>query len=803
MDHLRVLWRHKWLILLGLIAGLGGGFLYFTRQPPVFRSFATLQVIDKTPRNPLPDYEYDHGREARMLSEESLVIRSDRVLTKAAELGSLSETTIFRGLSNEAIARRLGNTNALEVGPAVEDARTALQVAFTSHDPEDCQRVVQSIVDAYADHLRSQHRDVGQETLQLIEEAEGDVLKKLTDLEREYDQFRQNSPLIYRGDKMTSVHRENAENLLTQKQSLVVQLTQLQSRYDSVKSAVERNEPLEAVLLMLSSETDNVISDFLSEDPKLAQLEKTAVEALPRSEQMRQSQLVPLQIQEQQLLSTFAPGHPAVKTLQLKLEMTKDLIAQQRAIEQRNERELKQKLAEAKEMADANQSEGLTLKDRVKFHVIALGQQIKSLEQEKAVVEAAYKSEHAAAQAESEFEIQNQRYVREIERAQNLYDRIVARLDEIEIVKDSTGRQVDPIRAPEYGALVGPLMPRSLGLGAFLGLACAVGLAYLLEWADRSYRDARDISEHLQLPVIGHVPQIGREVMQAKNPDSPLAPVLCTYHKSKGTISEAYRAVRTSLYFASKGGKTQVLQVTSSVPGEGKSTLAANVAITIAQSGKNVLLVDCDFRRPTLHKLLGVESDRGVAWMIDQLERRNDADPSELLGEAVMETAVPNLSVMPRGERPTNPSELLSSHEFETLISAVRQKFDMVIIDTPPMLAVTDPSNVAPRVDGVLFVIRLKKNVRNVADRAAQMLRSLDANVVGVVVNGVGGRESAEYGKYGSKYGYGYNYGSGGRYGYGYNYNYGYGYAYGGYGDKYDSYYEEEAIAEGRERIEV
>jgi capsular exopolysaccharide synthesis family protein len=225
-----------------------------------------------------------------------------------------------------------------------------------------------------------------------------------------------------------------------------------------------------------------------------------------------------------------------------------------------------------------------------------------------------------------------------------------------------------------------------------------------------------------------------------------------------------------------------MIQVTSPTPGDGKSTVAANLAISMAQSGKSVLLIDSDLRRPRVQKLFGIENEKGVAWMLGQLPKSPTAEQvKELLAEVVVDSPVPNLSIIGAGARPDNPSELLSSSQFDSLSEVLKGLFDIVLIDSPPLLAVTDPSTLASRVDGVLLVVRLKKNVKPLAARASRMLETLEANVIGVIVNGVGSRAAKGYGKYADADGY-YNRG---RY-----YQYGYGYSYGGYlYNEYNEYY--------------
>ena len=209
-----------------------------------------------------------------------------------------------------------------------------------------------------------------------------------------------------------------------------------------------------------------------------------------------------------------------------------------------------------------------------------------------------------------------------------------------------------------------------------------------------------------------------------------------------------------------------MIQVTSPTPGDGKSTLAANLAVSIAQSGKRVLLVDADMRRPRQNAPFGIESREGFASVLSgQSQWRHVMYECE---------EIEGLTVMPCGAKPNNPAELSSSPQVKVLIDEMRQEFDFIIVDTPPLLAVTDPCPIAARVDGVILCLRIKKNVRVSAGRAIEMIGNLGANCIGLVVNGVGAQSG-----YGSQYTYG-------AYRAGYSYNgYGYGYGYGN-GKYYD-----------------
>jgi capsular exopolysaccharide synthesis family protein len=364
------------------------------------------------------------------------------------------------------------------------------------------------------------------------------------------------------------------------------------------------------------------------------------------------------------------------------------------------------------------------------------------------------KGEYDDAKLLSNYQSREETIRDEIARGQQLYDGIIKRLQEVNIVKDFGGYYARIITPPSYGRQVEPRALPIFSVAIFLGTLGGFGLAYLADWSDKSFRTPEEIQRHLGVPVVGHISRImaDKEPMPDAVPGQPvLDPVLTAYYHARSPEAEAYRGVRTALYFSSHGKEYKLLQITSPVMGDGKTTTVANLGISIARSGKRTLLIDADFRRPRLHELFGIEAPVGMATVLA------GETPLE---DAIQQCPVPGLSILPCGPIPPNPAELLTSPRFQEVLGLLCADFDLVMIDTPPLLAVSDPAVVAPRVDGVLIVLRYSKDGRPTAQRAKQILDTLGVNVLGVVVNAVD-YHSAE-GKYGyvrHRYSYGYGYG--------------------------------------------
>lgn len=201
---------------------------------------------------------------------------------------------------------------------------------------------------------------------------------------------------------------------------------------------------------------------------------------------------------------------------------------------------------------------------------------------------------------------------------------------------------------------------------------------------------------------------------------------LITLEQSKSPISEAFRTLRTNVQFTSVDSKTKKIMVTSAGPREGKSSTVANLAVSIAQAGKTVLVIDADLRNPTQHKLFGVNNAEGLSVALVQ-----DQDYHLF----IKETAVPGVTVLTGGPIPPNPAELVGSKRMKRLIEEVSTQYDMVLIDTPPIVAVTDAAILAQEVDGVILVLASGEVNRDFAQRAKELLDKVGAKILGAVLN--------------------------------------------------------------------
>lgn len=275
-----------------------------------------------------------------------------------------------------------------------------------------------------------------------------------------------------------------------------------------------------------------------------------------------------------------------------------------------------------------------------------------------------------------------------------------------------------------------PVRPRTItntALAAIVGASLAVGAIFLIEYLDDTIKSPEDASRSLELPIIGFIARMEEETEGD--------PLLVKYPRSP--IAEAFRSLRTSIEFASVDHPVRTLLVTSPGPEEGKSTVATNLAIAIAQGGKKVLLFDTDLRRPRIHRMLGIPNRYGLSDLFVKT-------PLELDG-FVRSWRMDNLAVVTSGGLPPNPAELLGSQRMGQIVELVSKRADMVIMDTPPVGVVTDAAVLAAKADAVLLVIEPKRTPMGAAMHAVQQLQRADANVIGIVFNNVSLRGSGYY----------------------------------------------------------
>ena len=325
---------------------------------------------------------------------------------------------------------------------------------------------------------------------------------------------------------------------------------------------------------------------------------------------------------------------------------------------------------------------------------------------------------------------------RQAESYLRVYESLLQQQAELQVVANSRTNNVRLIDSAQVPSVpFSPNARRDWTTAVALGLLFAVGLVGLVEYLDDTVKTPDDVSRRLHLPLLGLVPA-------GRGSDRPLLSA-----EVSDEFGEAFRSLRTSLVFTSGGSSSRIIGVTSTQPREGKTMCASSLGLVLALGGTRVLVIDADMRRPSLHKALGLANSIGLSHVLVGQAR---------IRKAIQRTHDPNLFVVTAGQTPPNPSELLGSDRMRNLLASLATgPFDWIILDTPPVLAVTDAVILGPLVSGMVFVISAEMTRAAHAGRAGEMLKAGgNSNVIGAVLNRVDFARNRYY--YSRYYGYPY-----------------------------------------------
>jgi capsular exopolysaccharide synthesis family protein len=758
---LQIAWQRKSLVILGVMVGVILGFLYYAQKQPTYQSLAQLLVVKKTPMDSLSLSQTDRGV-AYMedyMGTQQVLIRSPEIVMRAVKMPVLQDLRSFPEKNEElAYVIRDSLTVHRDSKEGSGTQNNILTLSFRGPEADECPKIVNAVTLSYQNFLNETYQNVSNKTLELINLARDALDNSLLRKQQEYHDFRLKNPyvLIRGAQGTTNIYAERLAKIEQRRADLKVKKTELADRLARIEEVYKQQGRSAAMTIIQAC--------------------GVKIQLFAGSEEVEKT-LMQLKVARKRLMSVLGESHPNVKEIDDHINMLMEDYGRGTPVAD-------PAADPAAGVAGGNgngapAAGGSTPPTRIRdlgnveSYLAAMRAEIADADTLIQALDNHFDQESKLARDMSNYESQDERHREGIASARKLFESIVNRLQEVNLVKDFGGYEAKPIAPPGLGRKVSPNPYQVFPLAALAGLLAGLCLAYLAELSDKSFRTPTEIRRRLGLPVIGHIPFFTPDEKAAKQiaaGEPVVDPMLCTHYQSSSISSEAYRSVRTALYFNTHGVGHQVIQVTSPNVSDGKSTLAANLAVSIAQSGKRTIIIDADCRRPRVHKIFNVPADAGLAGVI--------AGHTDL-ASAIKPSAVPNLSVMPCGPRPGNPAELLTSPRFKELLDLIRAQYDFVIVDTPPLLVVTDPCVVAPRVDGVVLAIRVTKNGRPFAERAKEVLTSLGANILGVVVNGLGSPA-------GGRYGYGYDQY---QYGYGYTYRYSYTYTDEYTDDKAASYY--------------
>ncbi|MGQ9853501.1 MAG: GumC family protein [Candidatus Oleimicrobiaceae bacterium] len=744
-DYVRVLYRARWIVLICFVAVLGStAFFTFTAEP-IYEATAKLMLQEEGGITKAVFDVTGYMKKETMINNQVEILKSRSVAERVVQsLQSSPYAAELRILGNvpESNKKHKGRTRLLAAKGAMtpeeeaqlrferalEAVREGIKVtpvrnsdminlSFRAPTPFEAAFVTNTIAEEYKQFNQAQSQAEVRQVKQFLEEQLGLIQDQLTRSEEALRAYKER-------EKVVAMDKET-EELVRKAAEFETMLKEAQT------SLAENQERLKFIDAQLAKSRQNFDIDAVSASPYLQELNRQLAEK-EASLAVFTAQLIQVGARE---------------------EKRADVQMRQKQIEALKEK-LKEELTRlaASEMLDpmSVSTNLFQRKIEVEIELESLRPRVEAL---KGIVDRFNRQMEALPEKALELarlqraaQVDEKLYVMLQEKYQEARITEVGQLGNVTIID----RAVAP-RTP-----VKPKKRVNLMLGAVMGLMLGVGLAFVMEYMDKSVRTIEDV-EALGFSLLGTIPVIraaqrdGRveELPQGRMDDETrqIEARLVTHLRPKSPISESYRTLRTNIQFARGQTPVRTLLVTSAGPKEGKSTTVANLAITMAQLNTRTLLVDADLRRPILHKLFGLSRGAGLTNLL--VGKAN-------LDEVLLPTPVENLSVLPSGVLPPNPSELLGSQRMQEVIDQLKERFDIVLLDSPPVIAVTDASVLARLVDGVLLVVNSGHTNREALMRARELLEHVEAPVLGVLLNNI--TATNMYGSYYYYYYYHYYY---------------------------------------------
>ncbi|WP_027362567.1 GumC family protein [Desulfospira joergensenii] len=501
--------------------------------------------------------------------------------------------------------------------------------------------------------------------------------------------------------KKAEIQRENLEesernlNDYKRKHDIITvedRLTVLPERLSDLSKNLTQAETRRKELSAVYSQIRNISREKLETIPLI--VENTSVESINKA-------ILAAEQKISELSKKYGPKHPRMITARNEFS----------SLEKKKSKELEKAVQTIKneyQLAVSNERDLKELLDQTKFQASQLGEKSIQLEILK----------------------------RKVETNRFLYDALVKKMKEKGITEQSQPVNVwviEEAEIPEFPAT--PRKKRNILLGLILGLFGGIGLAFFLEYLDNTIKTPEDVEENFDLPVIATI-----DLFEHKK-QSLVENIL---NDSSSMAAENFKGLRTSILLSSADKPPKIILVTSMTPSEGKSSVCSCLGATIAQAGKKVLIIDADMRRPTQHKNFGLENSTGLSSLLAGIDGED-----EKIAVPYKET---QLNIIPSGPIPPNPSELLSSSRVKTLLDKACARYDMVIIDTPPVASVTDPVLLSQYVDGVIIVTWAGQTTHEILGKGLKQLTDISAPITGLVLNRFSAKKSGYYYNYGDYY---------------------------------------------------
>jgi capsular exopolysaccharide synthesis family protein len=721
------------------------------KTPPTYESSAEILLMPKDPALAARGVESGHNVDATLstdlLATHMILIKSPIIVEEALKNANLMELPSL--LEKMSPSERSPANYVMRQLTSERDGKDSqiLCISMEHSNAEDAQLIVQAIVDQFRDFINKKYTDVNQSAAELITKAQKQLEDELGSAEKAYREFSEQAPILVGNENSTNVYRAEFEQIESKLTDVRLERAEKESRLKLVDEQLqiirEQNGSEFDKLALIGDESADRIKVFLEvlagrQDSLFFMAKQPERAEVARGEY---ADLLKLKAELRSLEKEFGSEHSKVQNVKSQIEIVESFI---------DSRSETLKVEEMKEE--------LTADKIIDAYVSLLRHDIRASESREQLLLASSKESEKKAKDLLHLEFEGESLKKSVERQKELFNATVDRLHEINLAKDYGGFVNETIRKPMIGNEVWPKLPLCVVLGTVLGLCLAGGIAVVMELQNRSLRNVEEIEQITGTSVISMIPKmvehLDPEIQERiRETSDPFAPIIIAHHQPKSREAEVFRGLRTTLLFKANSMSAKTIGFTSPTAGDGKSTISLNLAVSLARAGQRVLIMDTDMRRPTLAKNLGLQSPLGLSDILTEKAKFEDA---------ILHTVEPNLHALLTGKTPENPSELLTSPQFRTLLTTTRAAYDFVILDCPPVLAVVDPCIIATEVDAVVLVLRVNAKSKIELQRTKNLLAEVNAPILGTVVNA--SRLETINGDKISYHGVGYGYGSyGGR----------------------------------------
>ncbi len=718
-----ILVRQRWVILGSMSLGLALASLYWSKARVWYESSAKVLVSQRDPNLASGASQGENMVDEDVLANHMEVVRSRRIIEGALKRHNLKELPSIMehiaGTDMDSADYVIDHLKLSRGGEGTAKDARSLAIRFEHTEAEDSRLILEGIVVEYQLFLNEQLSKAMSEANNLVKEARDGLEKELSDVQQEFINARQNAPVLYQGENSGNMYVEGYRKLHEELLTLDIRESAIRSRLEKAKVVLNSRGQDGKIMIedlgIIDTESLTRLGIFAGMQSNAAKGTPFLAEQADRVEQARLAfDLIGMERDLKNLKAELGLKHPDVKKLEEQIAFITEKLAER-------EEGLKPTLDEVE----------LTPRGLLAAYVAFLEKDATEIAETRIELTTKMNDAEKLARQLVEYELKEGMIKSRVDRTQTLFDGLVEQLRGLDLASGMHGYIHELLESPRRGESIWPSLPLCGVGGLMLGLVAGLFASVLIDQLDTRFRTSSEIDSAIGLPILARVGGFKTDgafpIVADNSPEG-----------------ESFRILRTLLLADIRAGNLHVISATSPLPGDGKTTILANIAASFAKLNMSVVMIEGDMRRPTFHKRFNVPDERGLS---DILKGKCQLD------EVLMPSGVQNLTLMTSGTGAADPSELLQNSVFDELLVQLKARFQLVIIDVGPVLAVSDPVIVAQKSDGMLLVVRSSNDTRQQVIDTVETLRSANARLLGCVVNTYGsGHEFERRGYYGYYY---------------------------------------------------